>query len=74
MEYGHENYQHDNAESVINHWKSAVKFMYTNDRSDEISHFFDRNNKVDVIRNEDFFRTFPELDVLRRKYSRNIVT
>ena len=73
MEYGHENYQHDNAESVINHWKSAVKFMYTNDRSDEISHFFDRNNKVDGIRNEKFFDTFPELDVLRRKYSNHRV-
>jgi hypothetical protein len=71
MEYGHEEYKHDNAESVINHWKAAVKFMYTKDRSDELPHFFERNDKVDNIRNEKFFDIFPELNVLRRKYSSN---
>jgi radical SAM protein with 4Fe4S-binding SPASM domain len=49
-------------------YKSAINFMMQNDGTDELANFFRTNNRLDKIRNEDFFAIFPELADLQTNW------
>jgi len=51
--------------AVANDFESLMTFMNSEDRQDLIKPFLHKMETLDIIRNEDFFKTFPELEVLR---------
>ena len=51
--------------AVANDFESLITFMNSEDRQDLIKLFLHKMETLDIIRNEDFFKTFPELEVLR---------
>jgi organic radical activating enzyme len=46
-------------------FKSAVSFMTADDKTNLISKFWDRTNKLDIIRSESLLEVLPELGVLK---------
>jgi organic radical activating enzyme len=50
---------------ATNGYKSLVKFITANDASNLLPRFREEIAKLDQIRNEDFWQTFPELSALR---------
>jgi radical SAM protein with 4Fe4S-binding SPASM domain len=52
--------QFDNINWIIKDYESILKFMET-DRTNEIKMWFFKTNRVDKLRNENVFDTFPEL-------------
>lgn len=46
------------------HWDTVIKFMFSEDHSHLINKFVFYNLKLDKIRNQDTFTTFPELSCL----------
>ncbi|MCJ8277785.1 MAG: twitch domain-containing radical SAM protein [Bdellovibrionales bacterium] len=53
------------AERSIDYFKAVLTFMDSEDRSHELDGFYNRNDKLDKIRDEDFYKIFPEYEVLR---------
>lgn len=51
----------DKLERASNGYRSAINFMKASDRSDLWPRFLEETKKLDNLRNEDFFDTFPEL-------------
>jgi radical SAM protein with 4Fe4S-binding SPASM domain len=49
-------------------YRSAINFMMQSDNSHELHNFFRTNNTLDRIREEDFFKIFPELIDLRSNW------
>jgi radical SAM protein with 4Fe4S-binding SPASM domain len=54
----------DKLQRATNGFKSALNFILANDRSDLLPRFRDEVAKLDDIRNENFWNTFPELNEL----------
>ena len=54
----------DKLQRATNGFKSALNFIRANDRSDLLPRFRDEVKKLDDIRNENFWKTFPELNEL----------
>ena len=54
----------DKLQRATNGFKSALNFILANDRSDLLPRFRDEVTKLDDIRNENFWNTFPELNEL----------
>ena len=54
----------DNLQRATNGFKSALNFILANDRSDQLPRFRNEIDKLDAIRNENFWTTFPELNEL----------
>jgi len=42
-------------------YKGIINFMMQQDGTNQLSEFFRNNNTIDRVRNEDFFKVFPEL-------------
>jgi organic radical activating enzyme len=55
----------DKLQRATNGFKSAINFMMNEDRSAQLPRFIEECNKIDGIRNEDFFAIFPELIELK---------
>jgi len=55
----------DKLQRATNGFKSALNFIKANDRSDVFPRFREEIKKLDDIRNENFWTTFPELLTLR---------
>jgi hypothetical protein len=49
------------------HFQSAVDFILSQDLSSELKTFRDQTKKLDLLRGEDFAKTFPELKTLVQK-------
>ena len=54
----------DKLQRATNGFKSALNFIRANNRSDLLPRFRDEVKKLDDIRNENFWKTFPELNEL----------
>ena len=54
----------DKLQRATNGFKSALNFIRANDRSDLLPRFREEVKKLDAIRNENFWNTFPELNEL----------
>ena len=54
----------DKLQRATNGFKSALNFILANDRSDLLPRFREEVTKLDDIRNENFWNTFPELNEL----------
>ena len=54
----------DKLQRATNGFKSALNFILANDRSDQLPRFREEIKKLDDIRNENFWKTFPELNEL----------
>jgi sulfatase maturation enzyme AslB (radical SAM superfamily) len=54
----------DQLQRATNGFKSALNFILANDRSDLLPRFREEVNKLDDIRNENFWNIFPELNEL----------
>ena len=54
----------DRLQRATNGFKSALNFILANDRSDLLPIFRDEVKKLDKIRNENFWKVFPELNEL----------
>lgn len=54
----------DKLQRATNGFKSALNFIRANDRSDLLPKFREEVKKLDNIRNENFWNTFPELNEL----------
>ena len=46
-------------------YKGIINFMMQQDGTNQLSEFFRNNNTIDGVRNEDFFKVFPELTDLK---------
>lgn len=46
-------------------YKGIINFMMQQDGTNQLSEFFRNNNTIDRVRNEDFFKVFPELTDLK---------
>lgn len=55
----------DKLQRATNGFKSALNFILANDRSDQLPRFREEVKKLDDIRNENFWNTFPELLTLK---------
>jgi len=55
----------DKLQRATNGFKSALNFILANDRSDQLPRFREEIKKLDDIRNENFWNTFPELLTLK---------
>jgi sulfatase maturation enzyme AslB (radical SAM superfamily) len=56
----------DDLKRATSGYQSAINFMMAQDRSELLSRFIQETEKLDDIRNEDFWQTFPELQALRK--------
>ena len=56
--------QFDDIDAVVNHYNSILQFI-EEDRTEEIKMFMYKNNWVDLLRKENVFDTFPELEGLQ---------
>jgi len=54
----------DRLQRATNGFKSALNFIQANNRSDQLPRFREEIKKLDEIRNENFWNTFPELNEL----------
>jgi hypothetical protein len=54
----------DQLQRATNGFKSALNFILANDRNDQIDRFREEIKKLDAIRNENFWKVFPELNEL----------
>ncbi len=55
----------DKLQRATNGFKSALNFIMGTDRSDQLPRFREEIAKLDAIRNEDFWATFPELSTIK---------
>ena len=55
----------DKLQRATNGFKSVLNFIMANDRSDQLERFREEIKKLDDIRNENFWNTFPELITLK---------
>lgn len=61
--------EHNLETFVINKFKNAITFMYNSDSSNkfvESKQFLERNNRLDIIRNECFWDVFPEHNDIKK--------
>jgi hypothetical protein len=54
----------DRLNRATNGFESAIKFMMSHDKTYLISKFWEKNNKLDVIRSENILTSIPELEAL----------
>ena len=54
----------DQLKRATNGFKSALNFILANNRNDQIDRFREEIKKLDAIRNENFWKVFPELNEL----------
>ena len=54
----------DKLQRATNGFKSVLNFILANNSSDQLPRFREEINKLDAIRNENFWTTFPELNEL----------
>jgi hypothetical protein len=47
-------------------FEGIINFMMANDSTSQLPEFFKNNNLIDNVRNEDFFKVFPELYELKK--------
>jgi sulfatase maturation enzyme AslB (radical SAM superfamily) len=55
----------DSLTRATNGYKGIINFMMQNDSTHMLGDFFENNNLIDKVRNENFFAVFPELEDLR---------
>lgn len=56
----------DEFSRAVNGYKSAINFMDQHDNTKHIAEFIKRSGTLDKFRDEDFFKTFPELRYLEQ--------
>ena len=56
--------QFDNIDNVISDYKSVLTFL-KEDKSEETKMFLFKTQRIDKLRNENIFETFPELEEIR---------
>lgn len=69
MEWLEETQEHDFGYDVtMDHWKSAIRLMNSEDTTHELSSFYHETRWLDDIRKESFEETFPYLDSKFKEY------
>jgi hypothetical protein len=63
--------QYPDTERIIHDYESLIDFMWKDDKTDQLSIFFDKVNQLDKLRGESFFDTFTEFEKLKQYYFEN---
>tara|TARA_S200000501_G_scaffold247123_1_gene231524 strand:+ start:4710 stop:5960 length:1251 start_codon:yes stop_codon:yes gene_type:complete len=61
----HTGYSKEKHNEMFTYFEGVIKFMWENDRSNEIPELLKHVNQWDRVRSENMFKVFPELEILK---------
>lgn len=64
----------NNYEYIADQWDNFLKFMFDDDYSYMLPEFVKYNNDLDTIRNQELYKTYPELEMVKAYYESKVLS